>query len=252
MPAGRSAAPPRSPLRGTRNPRTRAAAVRRRRLAAGLAAAVVLIVGIGLGARVLVYDAGLADVEGIAVTGTAAIAVTEVEQAAAVPLAVPLAAVDLAAVAARVAQLPEVASVRVERDWPHTVVIRVVEREPVAVTDTPQGPRLVDVTGLPYRSAPATSELPRLVGIGTGGPRDPATTAALTVLLALPEPVRDEVDTVTVDAGGQVLLGLTEGREVRWGGAERSPDKVRVLEPLLTEPGSVYDVASPELPTVRR
>ena len=52
-------------------------------------------------------------------------------------------------------------------------------------------------------------------------------------------------------AGTQVTLGLVDDRSVRWGDPERSADKIAVLGPLLGQPGSVYDVSSPDLPTVR-
>lgn len=223
---------------------------RRRRIAAGLVAVVLLAVGVGLGVRVVLYDVGLADVQGITVIGTGTVSVAEVEQAAAVPRGVPLASVDTAAVAARVAALPGLASVRVARDWPHTVAVSVVEREPIAVVDTAAGPTLVDTAGQRYRPAPGTVELPRLV-VADLDPGPPATTTAVTVLLALPDPVRAEVQTVEVTPAGQVALGLSAGRQVRWGGPERSAEKARVLVPLLTRPGTLYDVASPELPTVR-
>jgi hypothetical protein len=74
---------------------------------------------------------------------------------------------------------------------------------------------------------------------------------------ALPEPVRGQVLSVAaiVDPRGipgTITLGLTDEREVRWGSPERAADKAAVLVPLLTQPGRVYDVTSPDLPTIRR
>ena len=71
-----------------------------------------------------------------------------------------------------------------------------------------------------------------------------------TQIFALTEPLRAQVATVAV-AGTQVTLGLVDDRSVRWGDPERSADKIAVLGPLLGQPGSVYDVSSPDLPTVR-
>jgi cell division protein FtsQ len=51
---------------------------------------------------------------------------------------------------------------------------------------------------------------------------------------------------------GQVTFGLTGGRQVVWGTDDRATDKVAVLVPLLTQPGHVFDVTSPDLPTIRR
>jgi cell division protein FtsQ len=36
-----------------------------------------------------------------------------------------------------------------------------------------------------------------------------------------------------------------------WGSVERSERKAAVILPLLTQPGQQFDVASPDLPTVR-
>ena len=47
---------------------------------------------------------------------------------------------------------------------------------------------------------------------------------------------------------GQVTLGLTEDRQVRWGDAERAAEKAAVLGPLLTQPGRVYDVTARTCP----
>jgi cell division protein FtsQ len=226
---------------------------RRRRLAA-LLAGVLLLVGLGLGSRVLLYDAGLFDVELVEVTGTVAVPQADVLAAAAVQPGVPLAAVDTDAVATRVAALPPVESVSVGRSWPHTVTVAVTERVPVASVSTSQGPALVDRSGVVYRGAPGPG-LPRL----TTTPRsaDPATLAAVAVLTSLPEALRAQVETagaavVAPGAPGQVTLGLADGKEVRWGTPERAEEKAVALAALLTQPGTVYDVTSPDLPTIRR
>jgi len=252
IPAPRSPQGGRGPFRrkasGVRRPL--AARYRRRRLAAALFGAVVLLAVVGLGTRVLLYDAGLANVEEVTVTGLSTVPEQVVRDAAAVTAGGPLISTDTAGVARRVATVEGVASVEVRRAWPHTVEIEVTERVPVALWASPQGLFEVDATGLSYRRAPEPPPaLPRLVFTGVG-PQDPATTAAITVLRGLTEPLRAQVATVAV-AGTQVTLGLVDERSVRWGDPERSADKVAVLGPLLGQPGTVYDVSSPDLPTVR-
>jgi cell division protein FtsQ len=223
---------------------------RRRRLVAALAAVLVLLVAVGVGTRVLLYDAGFADVGDVTVTGLATVPEQAVRDAAAVPSGVPLVSVDTAGIAQRVAALEGVARVEVRRAWPHTVEILVTERVPVALWATPQAVFEVDGTGLPYRRAPQPPPaLPQLRFAGVG-PQDPATTAALAVLHDLSDPLRAQVTTVEV-AGTTVTLGLADDRSVRWGDPDRAADKIAVLGPLLGQPGSVYDVSSPDLPTVR-
>jgi cell division protein FtsQ len=246
------ARPPREPERPVRRPVSKAR-YRRRRLAA-LLAGLVLVVGLGLGVRVLLYDAGLFDVQLVEVTGTVTVSQADVVAAAAVQAGAPLAAVDTDAVAARVAALPPVESVHVERSWPHTITVAVTERVPVATVTTARGPALVDRSGVVYQGAPAPG-LPRLTT--APGPDDPMTAAAVAVLASLPDALRARVETagatvMSPGAPGQVTLRLADGKEVRWGTPERAEEKVAALTALLTQPGTVYDVTSPDLPTIRR
>jgi cell division protein FtsQ len=227
---------------------------RRRRLAAALIV-VFLLVSVGFVVRVLLFDAHLFDVQGVQVEGVSTVAPADVLTAAAVPTGAPLASIDTAAVAQRVAALPAVASATVTRSWPHTVTVTVVERVPVAVATTLAGVQLVDGGGVVYPGA-VPPGLPRLT-FGAVGPDDPSTHSALAALATLPPPIRTQV--LTVDATvaganvpGQVTFGLTGGRQVVWGTEDRAADKAAVLVPLLTQPGHVFDVTSPDLPTIRR
>lgn len=242
----------RRPSPAARTPRPSTGTYRRRRLIAGLVV-VGMLVGIGFGVRALLYS-GLADVQDVQITGLATITSADVRRAAAVTTGGPLADVDTAAIAARVAALPSVATVSVGRSWPHTVTVAVVERVPVASVATPKGVALVDAGGVVYPGTPGPG-LPRLT-FGAVGPDDPATRAAVTALATLPEAVRKQVQTVSVavtaGAPGQVTFGLTDDRQVLWGTVERAADKAAVIVPLLTEPGHVFDVTSPDLPTIRR
>ena len=247
-----AARPPREPERSPPRPLSKAR-YRRRRLAAVLIG-LLLLVGLGFGTRVLLYDAGLFDVEAVEVAGIATVPESDVLAAAAVPSGAPLAAVDTDAVATRVAALPPVESVHVGRSWPHTITITVTERVPVATVSTSQGPSLVDRSGIVYRGVPAPG-LPRLTTSARAG--DPATLAAVAVLTSLPDALRAQVETAGASvaapgAPGQVTLRLADGKEIRWGTPERADEKVAALAALLTQPGTVYDVTSPDLPTIRR
>ena len=48
-----------------------------------------------------------------------------------------------------------------------------------------------------------------------------------------------------------VPLDLTDGRSVVWGTTDRTAEKAEKLAALLTQPGRVYDVSTPDLPTVK-
>ncbi|MEU7818354.1 FtsQ-type POTRA domain-containing protein [Pseudonocardia sp. NPDC049154] len=225
----------------------------RRRVALTLLV-LMLLSALGVGSWLLLARSGLADVETVEVTGTLTVSRDAVLGAAAVETGVPLAEVDTKAVAGRVARLPGVGSVQVSRGWPHTVEIAVVERTAVALARTPQGVTLVDATGVAYLKAPEVPPALPMLGFGAVGPDDPSTRAALAVLEALPPDLRGQVTTIDVDNAATeptVRLGLGE-RQVLFGSVDRADRKIAVLVPLLTQEGSVYDVSSPELPTVTR
>ena len=87
------------------------------------------------------------------------------------------------------------------------------------------------------------------------GPQDTATVAALRVLTALPDWLRIQVRSVSAKSPADIVLRLGGGRdgderEVRWGDVSESDRKAAVLGPLLTQPGKIYDVSSPALPTI--
>jgi cell division protein FtsQ len=252
VPSQRAASPePRRPDAPRAVPR---GVIRRRRLVAVLV--VLLVVAtLWVGGLLVLQHSGLATVTSVTVTGNTTVPAAQVLDAAAVPTGGPLTDVDTAAAAERVAALAPVASASVSRSWPHTVAIAVVERAPVATFTAASGPELVDATGAVF-VGPAPAGLPRL-DLPSAGPGDPATTAALTALGDVPATLRPQVQTVTAaialpGAPPQVTFGLTDDRQVRWGSSDRGAEKATALVPLLTQPGHVFDVASPELPTIRR
>ena len=48
-----------------------------------------------------------------------------------------------------------------------------------------------------------------------------------------------------------ITLLMHNGRVVRWGSADRSADKARILPALLHQPGSQIDVTDPDQPFLR-
>lgn len=85
----------------------------------------VVLAGAGWG---IVYHSPLLDARKVAIGGLTVLQRDQIAAVAAVPVGEPLAGIDLDAIRARVAAVPRVASVRVEREWPHTVRISVRER----------------------------------------------------------------------------------------------------------------------------
>ncbi|NKZ98624.1 cell division protein FtsQ [Rhodococcus hoagii] len=139
---------------------------------------------------------------------------------------------------------------RVRREYPSTVVVSVTERIPVVFFDSPEGTHLMDENGVDFAIEPPPFGVVRLV-TPSPGRDDHATQAALEVLGALPESVRFQVSEVAAPTISSVSVTLVDGRVVVWGSADGSERKSAVVSVLLTQPGRIFDVSSPELPTVK-
>lgn len=192
----------------------------------------------------------LLGVRSVDVTGEHLLTADQVRVAAQVESGTPMLRLDTDAIRARVHQLARVATVDVSREWPSTVRIDITERDPVGVMVERDGAHLVDDTGLDYATlAVAPTGLPR-IQVTSPTPDDPRIRAIVRVLAALPAQLRGLVGTVSAKTPGSVTLGLTHGRTIRWGNADDSARKAAVLAALMTRPGRVYDVSSPDLPTI--
>jgi cell division protein FtsQ len=189
-------------------------------------------------------------VRSVDVSGVEELSADEVREVAAIERGTPLVRLDVEGIAARVRELPRVSSVEVQRSFPGSVLLQVTERTPVGYVKAADGAHLVDVTGKDYAVlAEAPAGMPELV-LENPGQDDPATIAVVGVLTGLPEQLRPEVISATAKTGGDVRLTLALGREVRWGDLTETPRKGAVLMVLLTREGKVFDVSSPQLPTV--
>lgn len=235
---------------GPETPRGPRPLTRRRVLARRWAAVTVFLALVAAG--LAVYFTPVLGVATVEVSGAVGLSADAVRSAAAVPPGTPMVRLDTGAVAARVATLPRVATVQVSRDWPDTVRIAVTERTPVGVVPGPGGVHLVDGAGVDYATVPASAAPPGLprVDLPAIAPDDPRTQAVVQVLAALPAQLRGRVAVVSAQTAGSVQLGLADGRTVRWGSSADSARKSAVLAALMTQPGKVFDVSSPDLPTI--
>ncbi|MGW4644406.1 cell division protein FtsQ/DivIB [Sphaerisporangium sp. NPDC004334] len=199
----------------------------------------------------LVFFSPVLGVQRVAVSGATGTAADQVRRAAAVPDRQPLATVDLEQVRRRVAGLRQIESVSVERAWPGTLKVRVVQRRPVAVVAVAGRAEVVDRHGVVIETGDAApAGLPSL-HVDRFVPGDPATRAALAVAAGLPPDLRRQVQTIRATTTQDVSLRLGDGRTIMWGGAERTKDKARVALTLLRRPADAYDVSSPDVVTVQ-
>ena len=130
----------------------------------------VIVVGLGL----LLYFTPVMSARNVVVVGLGAVTQDEVTSAVAVEPGTPLLQIDTDTVAERVAAIRRVASVRVQREYPSTLRVTVVERVPVVVKDYPDGPHLFDRDGVDFAIAPPPPGVPYL-DTQNPGPNDPPT-----------------------------------------------------------------------------
>jgi len=224
---------------------------RRRRVWIGAGIAFVLMVLATVGAA---YSPLFA-VQRIDVVGTSQLDASAVEAALQGQIGVPLALVDDSAVKAALVRFPLVESYTLEAQPPHDLVVRIVERTPIGVVQTPAGFSVVDAAGVVLSTTPAAPAGQPLLEI-TGGTDSAAFRAAGRVIRALPSSVRDQVTAVSATTPDDVTLTLgATGSHVVWGSADSSAEKARVLALLMQksppERTKEYDVTSPEAGVVR-
>ncbi|WP_372458506.1 cell division protein FtsQ/DivIB [Streptomyces sichuanensis] len=260
----RPAAPPSRPPRKGGRPRKggsrplgpRSRPLRRRRALLWAVAAVLL----GAAAWWALYGSTWLRVTRVEVGGTAVLTPDEVREAAEVPLGEPLASVDTDAIAERLrTRLRRIATVDVERSWPHGIRLEVTERQPKALLE--KGGKFIEIDGEGVRFATVDHPLdkvPRLVVEPDRSPShrrfgtDRLEREAVRVAAALPDPVRGDTRVIRVRSYDAITVELTGGRTIVWGSGERSDAKARTLTALLKAAGGAkrFDVSAPGAPAV--
>ena len=231
---------------------------RARRLRSARPALAAAIVTTLLGGLVWVgYASPVLRLTSVTVKGTSRLTPAQVLAVARVRTGVPLLEVPVGEVRRRVASLPTVARVRVDRDWPHRLVIDVTERRPVAAVSAGGGPDneavLVDADGVAFA---AVTQVPaglldlRVPMPALGAVSAPAS-SALRVWGQLPAGVKREIRWLRADSPDAVTFSLARGSTVVWGSAADGPDKLAVLAALMHKPASIYDVSTPSVAVTR-
>lgn len=220
---------------------------RRRRRTWLIAVGSVLVVCLGLlGAA---YSPLMALRE-VRVEGTARIQASEIQGALSPALGTPLPLITSADVRSALEGFPLIETYSIETLPPGTLILRIVERTPVGVVETPEGLELVDAAGVVIDRPAERPEGEPLISAG------PVTSegfrSAAAVIRSLPADVRGQVVRATAETADDVRLELAGGAVVVWGSSEESTAKATVLASLMRSApaGSVaqYDVSAPMSP----
>ncbi|WP_206022672.1 MULTISPECIES: FtsQ-type POTRA domain-containing protein [unclassified Salinibacterium] len=203
---------------------------------------------------VAVYSPLLA-LQEIRVTGTARLDAEQLSEAVDSQLGTPLALLDFDKLTDDLSEFPLIRSYVTEAVPPHTLVIHVVERQPVASVMASDGYVLVDPAGVEIERTEARPAGVPLVEVEEDEIGGDVFDAIIEVLLALPEPLLPQVDQVSATTMDDVTLKLAGGQRIVWGSADRAELKARVLERLMAahDPGASveFDVTAPLSAVVR-
>ncbi|MEV0619996.1 FtsQ-type POTRA domain-containing protein [Nonomuraea sp. NPDC050404] len=214
---------------------------------------VLLTAGVVGTAAWLVFFSPVLGVRSIDIVGNITVPSERIKQQAGVADLHPLATVNLADVEGRVMGIRQLASAKVDRIWPGTLKIEVVEREPVAAVQSGQRVAIVDGQGVVIEHRSVAPPMLPLLKVDRPVPGDPVMAAALKVVQAVPGEVAAKVRQVRAASAEGVTLELSDGRTVLWGGPDRPEEKARILSSLLKRERTAksYDVSSPDVVTLK-
>lgn len=217
----------------------------------------VLIVLVALAAVYLVRFSSVLAISDVQVRGVNGAQAAAVRARVQVPTGTPLAAVDLAGVGARIAGVPLVDRVDVERGWPHTLVLTVHPRRAVLTVANSEGQlQVVDRYGYAFAAADAPTAGAPLVTLRRTpiGGRQAALVVAYQVISTLTPAHRAAVSKVTV-TGAQSVTFRIDGVRVTWGDGSQSALKNTVLTALIKDAKGKgghhkMNLSTPQAPTV--
>ncbi|MEO3871606.1 FtsQ-type POTRA domain-containing protein [Nonomuraea sp. B12E4] len=214
---------------------------------------VLLTAGVVGTAAWLVFFSPVLGVRSIEIVGNITVPSERIKQQAGVPDLHPLATVNLADVESRVLDIRQLATAKVDRIWPGTLKIQVVEREPVAAIAAGGKFAIIDKQGVVIEVKNSVPPMLPLLKVDNPATGDPVMTAALQVVQAVPDVIAGRLRQVRAGTAEGVTLELSDGRTVIWGGPDRPEEKARILTSLLKREKAVtlYDVSSPDVVTLK-
>lgn len=191
---------------------------------------------------------------------------TEIEQLANPPYGTNIFTVDSKLMEQNLLLHPMVKEVKITRKLPHTLVISVVEREPILLVPTEQGFLELDQTGVYLKKVSTISDvgLPVVTGVDVPanvGPgqviRDQKLTQALEFLSKTPRDKRQLIMELEVKDNSQFSIFTHKGIEVHFGLAEDLEQKFEILAQILKsgeltgKKVEYIDLTTPAIPVIK-
>ena len=192
-------------------------------------------------------------IQSIEVTGTERLEKTKLESSLVQFIDRPLTTVSEAELAEVLGRFPLIETFTFQAEPPHTLKIKVRERQPIVVLVKSGKNYLYDAAGIQIAEAEDTKTYPFLVLIGDAA-NNPRFDAAIELLLSLPKEAYEQIFSIEVTPQLTSRLVLRDSNtQVLWGDASESILKSKVLGSLLAtgvENGVLIDVSSPNAPVV--
>jgi cell division protein FtsQ len=195
-------------------------------------------------------------VESIRITGTSRLKVGQLQSALKSQIGTPLPMVNSDKIGEALKSFPLIESFSITSRPPHSLVIRITERSPIAEVAVGGTSYLYDPAGVRIGQRKGSDSYPQIAING-----DPANSAeyalAIDVLLALPASLLPRVYSIDAKTKDNVTMQLrgNAGQRIVWGDASRSALKSKVLAALIRNYKKsdrvTFDVSSPTAPVVR-
>ncbi|MGV8911106.1 MAG: FtsQ-type POTRA domain-containing protein [Rhodoglobus sp.] len=210
---------------------------------AGLTASLLALITVAVFSPILAL-------RNVVVDGTNRIDPAEIQAAIETQMGTPLALLNFDAITEELSVFPLIRSYVTEIVPPDTLLVHVVEREPIGAVQVDGVFRLVDPAGITIQESAESIEGVPVIDAGGGDTASPAFVAVTEVLLSLPADLRTRVSSAsatTKDDVSFVLSGVGQG--VVWGNASESARKAALLARLisLTDAATAgeFDVSAP-------
>jgi cell division protein FtsQ len=216
---------------------------------AGAILSLVLLVGIAVFSPALSVDK-------ILVRGTTTENQKKISKVLESQIGKPLPQIDSAEIAKLLQPFKEIESFTLVSAPPHTLVVRIVERTPIAIVYVGGNFYYFDPAGVNLGRAKDTSKLPVLDIKGNPG-KSENFKIAVSVLLALPAELLPKIALISATSIDNVSFRIRgyAAQKVIWGDDSNAILKSRVLAALMKNQSVndrvTYDVSSPTAPTVR-
>jgi cell division protein FtsQ len=181
----------------------------------------------------------------VSVTGNERLTIEQISTLAEVPIGNSLMSIDTAAMASLLMSMPEIEVAIVERGWPHTILIKVTERTPIAVAATASGFNLIDSQG---HNAGVVAAPPAGLLIISAQPDSNAMLGAIKTLAEIP--AQWQLIGLSAATQDSIVATLVSGAVITFGSSERAVDKVEVAQALMEKGYSVINVSAPDAATV--